>query len=189
MFTKKAALVVSVIAIGFLPSLSFAHTLKTHSTVGALFHVDPNDQPIAGMPATIYIELQDKSNLLTTDNCNCKLVISMLDKEVFAAPIFQPGSASLATKTAFTFPEAGVYTVSLEGEPTDGIEPFDLDYEVEVKANNNPSNGSEPETGHTSHAGHYIIFAAGGIVLLAYLWFSRKKSRSGLDSNPKRNTR
>jgi hypothetical protein len=157
---------------------SLAHTLETHSTVGALFHIDPNDEPIAGQPATIYIELQDKSAKLTPANCNCKLVISLQDKEIFNDFLFKNDAASLATQVPFVFPKAGVYTVSIEGEPAAEIEPFDLDYETQVKLNTSLAATNEPGASKPyDHTTHYIVFGAGGLVVLGYLAYTLKKKK------------
>jgi hypothetical protein len=162
--------------IAFLPALASAHTLETESTVGALLHIDPNDEPVAGEPATIYIELQDKSGKLTPGNCNCHLVILFGEKQIFANPVFQSGAVSLSTQASFVFPEPGAYTVSIDGEPKTEIEPFDLDFPVQVKA---PAT-LNPKAEKIDHTLHYIVFGAGGIALLAYWWYDtkrRKKSR------------
>jgi hypothetical protein len=91
-----------------------AHMLKTDGDIGVLMHVDPNDEPVAREPATFFFEIKDRSGHFSGAECDCRLKILREDRQIADQPA-QAGQTGVAAK--FSFPEAGMYRVELNGAP------------------------------------------------------------------------
>lgn len=151
------------------PSFSLAHTLKTDGNIGGLLHVDPTDEPFANSPATIYFELTDKTARISPANCECRMVVQREGKQLSTQALYTKDSSTLETQIPYTFPEPGVYQLKFLGSV--GSEQFNLSFDVRVQHAAQLTNNDESE----SHTGHYIIFGAGGLVLLGYLLYTSKR--------------
>ncbi len=93
----------------FLPQTASAHVLISDDTksIGAVLHVVPDDDPIAGQPSNLFFDIQ-------TQNINkdtAKLIITdTTASEAVNVPI-KVGSNSVTAD--YTFPAQGVYRLSL----------------------------------------------------------------------------
>lgn len=45
-----------------LPTIASAHVLKTDGSIGAVVHIDPDDDPIIGKSANFFLEFKDTKN-------------------------------------------------------------------------------------------------------------------------------
>ena len=52
-----------------------AHILKTDGSIGAVLHIDPDDDPIARQSSYFFFEFKDKQNIFKLENCDCKITI------------------------------------------------------------------------------------------------------------------
>lgn len=154
------------------PSPSLAHTLKTDGNIGGLLHVDPTDEPFAHSPATIYFELTDKTARISPANCECEMTVEREGKQLSTQALYTQVSSSLETQITYTFPEPGVYQLKFLGSV--GPEQFNLSFDVRVQPAAQLTDNGESE----NHIGHYIIFGAGGLVLMGYLLYSYKRKPS-----------
>jgi hypothetical protein len=110
---KYLVLIIVLMAIITCPNHVFAHVLlrDSQANIGSVLHINPDDDPIAGKPAQLYFDIQDKSsqtrlpyaayNLSVTNEANVTSVIP-LDAST--------GSTLLAT---YTFPVQGLYRLRL----------------------------------------------------------------------------
>lgn len=164
----------------------YAHVLKIHGSIGAVIHVSPEDDPIAGMSTDFYFELKDKNGKLKPDNCDCTGVVLQNGREIFSAPVFQNGTNSSLESASFSFvfPEKDIYKVRVVGNPlTDGaFEPFTLEWDIrvdrETEKSTQNSNGSKeinPETGNK-----YSLVQTIGLIVLAIVvaYLVRKRNRN-----------
>lgn len=119
-----------------LLSSAFAHVLESDGTIGAVIHISPDDDPIAGKESGFFFEFKDKENKFTPENCRCTFTILQAGKEIYSQPLFQ-GNTNPSLDNAsvlYTFPEKNIYTVRVTGEPTtqNAFEPFTLSYDIRV---------------------------------------------------------
>ncbi len=131
---KKLLITIFTAAYFFFPSLALAHTLQTSGSVGAIIHIDPEDDPIIGKPASIYFDLKDTSNKFSIENCTCFLTISLGNSQKLNVPLEHSGNQ-------FTFPERGLYTITLSGSPKDtsSFSPFTLSWDFRITKDSHKS--------------------------------------------------
>lgn len=83
--------------------------------MGAVMHITPDDDPIAGEPSTITISIQDTN--ISEETHAFRLHISS-DHGHGGDVQLQAGNGSVAA--SYVFPVQGVYTLTLSLEPTNG---------------------------------------------------------------------
>jgi hypothetical protein len=152
---------------------AYAHILKTDGMIGAVLHVSPDDDPVAGEPTLFFFEFKDKQNKFTPQNCECTTHIIRQDKEIYYAPLFQGTNPSLDTASfTFTFPEKDIYKLQVTGKPrtADAFQPFTLEWDLRVAR---IANAGAQAPASTSHTFHYILFGAAFIVI-GYFLLSKK---------------
>ncbi len=129
------AIVLLVISF-LLPRPVEAHVLKTGGTIGAVMHVDPDDDPIAGSKSTFYLDFKDTTNRFKPEQCDCTLSIFQNGKEIYSQDLFENTNSPTLTSVAvvYTFPTRGEYTLKVSGKPyTAGtFKPFSLTYDIDV---------------------------------------------------------
>lgn len=109
MSKKILFLALLIVVTILLPQTAFAHVLISDDTrsVGAVLHVVPDDDPIAGQPSNLFFDIQ-------TQNINkdtAKLTITdTVTNEAISAPIEVDNNSVTAD---YTFPVQGVYRLSL----------------------------------------------------------------------------
>ncbi|HVZ58927.1 MAG TPA: hypothetical protein VG935_04215 [Patescibacteria group bacterium] len=98
---------------------ALAHVLITDGTIGAVIHIDPEDDPIVGQVASFFFDFKDKTGRFDPKICNCTFKILEAGKEIYSQDLFQNSSQpSLSNASVFyTFPRRDVYTVEVIGHP------------------------------------------------------------------------
>jgi hypothetical protein len=161
-----------------------AHFLATDGNIGAILHVDPNDEPVAGSPASFFFEFKDKQNKFQPTNCNCTFEIDENGKTIFYQSLFANNSSpSLSNASVFyTFPRLDVYEIKVIGEPItpNAFQPFTLIwyFRVDQYANQNGSNNTVINF-FAVHLIHIIPLALIGIGFLVYIYFNSGKHKDG----------
>lgn len=117
------------------PSVS-AHILQADGNIGAVLHIDPQDDPVAGQQSAFFFEFKDKTGKFSSWACNCTFAILQGGKELVIQPLF-PASSDASADTAsvfFTFPKRDVYQIRVNGTPVtpNTFQPFTLTYDVRV---------------------------------------------------------
>lgn len=157
---------------------SEAHVLKTDGTIGAVLHIDPNDEPVAGLPSSFFLEFKDTDGKFSSQNCDCHATIYESGKLIYSQPIFQNSDEG---GFSYTFPQKDVYIVTVNGKPKDGtgFTPFTLTYDIRVAKDGNVAKNS------TSFASwlptHMYALLFGGIILLSggiFLVYKLKTKRN-----------
>lgn len=191
---SRSKILISLLGI-YIFSCSFqtaeAHTLKTSGSVGAVVHVSPEDDPIAGEPTDFFFEFKDKDGKFTPENCDCKVIVLKSGQEAYSAPLFQSNTDPSLTNASFsyTFPEKDIYKVKITGNPlTPGaFETFNLEYDIRVaretenKLSTNQANSPEPEkSGFVYWVSTHIPHLIGGFLVVALLIFALIKQQSAV---------
>lgn len=175
MFTKpnviKSVKVLFFLALFILLGIhcASAHILKIDGTVGGVLHIDPNDEPIAGAPSHLVLDLKDTSGKFSIENCNCTISVVSEGKQIFSGKI-----GSTTSNTLYTFPSAGIYSVIAEGSVKSGaqggtaFQSFKLSYDIRVEEGNGaPQELSTLQKILGQHALHIIIF--GGAIIIGII--------------------
>lgn len=146
-----------------------AHFVKSDSGIGAVLHIDPGDDPIAGSQSTIFLEFKDVNNKLKLSECICRIIISETGKEVLNQSFEGAGGTeSLSAVIPVVFPDLNVYKMTVEGTPkfNNGFAPFKLEYDIRVAQG---SSVKPVKTEESSWLSGHIIHLVGGGILLAFL--------------------
>src|SRR5438045_57931 len=85
------------------PHIVSAHVLKTDGNIGAVLHIDPDDDPIAGSQASFFFEFKDIQGKFQSQNCDCTFSIAEDGKEIFSQPLFQNNSNPSLTSASVFF--------------------------------------------------------------------------------------
>lgn len=179
---KKIALVIFLMIFTWQLPIVEAHILKTDGSIGAVLHIDPEDDPIAKEPSYFFFEFKDKENKFQPSACNCKITIFEAGKEIYHQPLSESNINSDSSNFSFTyiFPEKNIYTIEILGKPylEGDFQPFNLKYLVRV-ANESPLTNQNLPTKKTWISSHLIILISGGIILLAGLILFLKRKKTG----------
>lgn len=156
----------------YFTSVAYAHVLKTDGNIGAVIHIDPEDDPIAGSPTNFYFEFKDREGRFKINDCDCKLSVLENGNELLSQPLVESdeNNDSNSAIVSFTFPEKSVYVVRMSGSAKDGtsFQNFSLSYDIRVEREIAKNNSvGEDDNYVLSHWIHFVIAAiAAGIVSL-----------------------
>ena len=109
-FRLLAALAVLALALA-CAGTAWAHEPMTSNGVTVTLHVDPDDAPVAGRPATVLFEevRVPKGTAFAWRTCACTLAVTAAD----GTPVRK---GALATRAAqVVFPAPGAYEIALAG--------------------------------------------------------------------------
>jgi hypothetical protein len=154
-----------------------AHMLEEGENISVLFHIDPMDRPLTGLPAVINIEVLDPSNHFAIERCDCRF------------GIYKDSAAELNERITlqrieYTFKNAGKYKIEFAGKPLKGgeFEEFKFEKEIEVFDMNKPqataAATNSPSLVKSKNAKDYFALAGvvmAGIGVIKVLTKSRKK--------------
>lgn len=147
-----------------------AHFLKTDHNIGAILHVDPNDDPVAKEQASFFFEFKDLKNQFKPKLCDCEFSILENGAVIYSQPLFQNNQNPSLTNTSvfYTFPQKDVYQVQVIGKPVseNAFQPFILtwDFRVDQEANH----PSQPAT-YNFFTDHLIHFVEAGILIAVFI--------------------
>ncbi len=113
--------------------------MQTTDTVGATLHLEPNDDPRAGVDTEVWFGLTQAGGvIIPLSDCLCSLeVVSLPTLEVLATPELSPVDAERykgIPGATVVFPRVGAYQLRLVGEPQAdaSFDAFDLTFDVIV---------------------------------------------------------
>ena len=112
MAPKSVCLVAAVAAVALVVAVgpAWGHQIASNNGVAVQTHVDPNDEPFAGQPSTIWVvRVKGKNDVFSWKTCRCHLnVFDSSGTVLLDAPATAP-------KTPVTFPEATAYGFTFSG--------------------------------------------------------------------------
>ncbi|MCC7356734.1 MAG: hypothetical protein IT410_03965 [Candidatus Doudnabacteria bacterium] len=179
MSNQKLSLLL-ICALLFLPNNLSAHTLENVSSIGAVLHINPDDNPVVRQPATLVFSMSDQENLFNAKQCACTLSIKRGEDDLGSLDVSAISLDKL--ELVYTFPEVGLYTLTLNGIPKDGaiFEPFNLDFDLQVERTE-AAVGTDFKTFLLTHGLHIILFGGAFAVVFAIhlrdLYRKRKQSK------------
>ena len=149
-----------------------AHILKTDGTIGALIHIDPDDDPYVGKQSDIFFELKDTTNTFTPQSCDCTVQILQDGIVLSTFSLFTNNEATdLSHRTVtYTFPQKGIYTIKLTGTPKteNSFKAFTITYDIRVSRENtsSPSPDQVSINTYTLLLGSLILVAIVGLFVV-----------------------
>ncbi|MDB4939877.1 MAG: hypothetical protein JWO40_302 [Candidatus Doudnabacteria bacterium] len=179
----KFLLAFSTIVVGVfaLMPVANAHVLKSDGEVGAVLHIDPDDDPIANEPAAFYFAIKDTSGKFDPSKCDCHFIVTKDQQTVFDKPIsIIKQSGEWDGIIGYTFTDRAIYSVLLKGTPktTNAFQPFNLDYDIRVSRT---ANATAPGTSNSSstqiHLVHFVLFGIAFIAIFYIIWDEKRKGR------------
>lgn len=120
-----------VLALG-VPAIASAHVLKIDGDIGAVLHINPDDNPTTGGSTDYIMSFDDDTGKFSLPKCDCTVSIIENGKTVARKPLVI--SSSEVSENHYTFIKPDVYTMRFSGTPKNpgAFQPFTLDYEVRV---------------------------------------------------------
>lgn len=100
--------VAAITAATAVPAL--AHQTAYNRGVAVTLHVNPDDEPVAGQPATVLVEKvrPPKGGTFRFSTCRCRLKITSSSGTVLL-------NRAAGRRTSFTFPDAAAYRIQFSG--------------------------------------------------------------------------
>lgn len=163
-----------------------AHMMLGNQGIGAVLHIDPDDDPIARESARFFLEFKDAGDRLDLTACACTVSLRRQGKELFGGEIsdgdiFSVGKTTLAF--SYIFPDRDLYSLSIEGVPRGDtlFAPFQLNYDIRV-ARESKGAPKEPTVREffVRHGVHLYVFIGALILAIIISYFDK--------GNPKRDT-
>lgn len=176
----------------FFTSVTYAHVLKSDGQIGAVLHVNPDDDPVAGEPTGFFFEFKDKENKFTPQSCECTFSITKDGNLIYSVPLFKDNSSPSLTSPSifYTFYEKGIYQVKVAGGPTnDGtFSPFTLVYDIRVAreaASAAPVNSVTQSERSGDNVDSAILLFGGGLALVLIFLIVLKIAKGGVKNENK----
>ena len=167
------------VTISISPKAS-AHVLLTDKNIGLVLHIDPEDDPVVGEPASFFFEFKDKSGQFDPKQCDCQMIISKDGQEIYKTNIYsgvaQPDFDNAAG--FYTFLEKGIYQIQVSGQSSnpDQFENFFLSEEIRIDRDRTQVAPSVQKNNFWSdHKLHLIVFGFGMVLVLVIVFYQRKK--------------
>jgi hypothetical protein len=166
-----------IFLLAFLPGMFYAapvqaHFLAADGNIGAVLHVDPNDEPIAGSLASFFFEFKDKENKFKPENCDCSFEIDENGKNIYSQPLYQNNNNPSLTNASvfYTFPQRDVYQVKVIGKPLtpNAFQSFTLKWNFRVDQQASSETGSTQGSSNFFSA-HLVQIILIGIIIIAFL--------------------
>lgn len=147
------------------PSVS-AHVLITNTTKtnGAVLHITPDDDPVAGKQSTFYFDTQNKTSLAPAE---VQLTVTDQSGIITAVETTVEGSLIMAT---YTFPSQGVYDINYTLKSNDTVMTF-----TQAQRVSRGITSSETTTMTHEWAEIALLLAIIGFVMLSIIAFNRRK--------------
>jgi len=152
-----------------------AHFVKSDGGIGAVLHVDPGDDPVAGKEANIILEFKDISNKFNLNNCSCKIILTTVGGKEILNEDLKPiaKDQELSSVTPVTFPAKDIYKLKITGNSSNSSHPaFELNYDIRVeKEDFEQTSDTRPE----NWLSKYSIYLSSGLLILILLIFALVK--------------
>lgn len=109
--TLTLALIGATVAL-IVSASGWAHQIASNNGVSVQVHVNPNDEPVAGVPTTIWVvRVKNVKGKGTFAWPTCRCQLKVFDS---SGTVVQSGPATTA-RIAITFPEAKAYGITFSG--------------------------------------------------------------------------
>ena len=194
---KYIVAILLLITLFIVPRTADAHFLATDKKIGAVLHVDPNDEPVAGQQASFFFDFKDQTNKFTSQNCDCTFLINEAGKTIYSQELFQNSNKPnlhIASAT-FIFPQKDVYQVQVVGKPkvANAFQPFTLSWDFRVDQEVDPQVTGQQSNTSSKYTRFILIFGITFVLVIGFLIYSKlirnnKHSEKGGRKNNEKNS-
>lgn len=111
---------------------AWGHQIASNNGVSVQVHVNPNDEPVAGVPTTIWVVRVKSLKKGTFSWATCRCRLKVFDS---SGAVVQDAPTKVA-RTPVTFPEAKAYGITFSGRvKRNGLwRPFKVSYAIRAGA-------------------------------------------------------
>jgi hypothetical protein len=116
--------------------IASAHVLKVDGDIGAVLHINPDDNPTSGTPIKYVLSFDDTTGRFSLPRCTCTATITGAGTTVIAQPLVV--TTAQVSEDTVTFPKPDVYMLTVNGKPKTigAFQSFALSYLVRVTSGN-----------------------------------------------------
>ncbi len=170
---SKALLFTALLIAGIIsqPLTAHAHVLLTDDSgqTGAILHINPDDDPVAGEPSTLFFDIQNQS----FSSHAHQVSLTVTDEEGVAAdvPVSVANSSASAT---YIFPAQGAYRITLSAA-ADGAATAHAHTFTHTQRVSRGAAGSVLDKPVHVWAEAGIVASVCGLLVLAIVTFNRRK--------------
>ena len=165
----KKILIITLILCLFLPYPASAHVLLQDSrhTMGAVLHVSPDDDPVAGEPSSLVFDIQDQ----TITSKNYSFTLQIFDPA--GSPQVIPTSINDTTiSAAYIFPAQGLYRLELRADPIEAAkQPLTFTHNQLISRGLASANGPSPKS-EVAEIG--LIASSCGLIVLGIIFWNNR---------------
>lgn len=167
-----SALRVVPFLIVLVPFFASAHEIKIDGPMSVLLHMEPQDSPVVGEPARLFLAFTDSEERFALASCVCGVAVRRGDETLFVTKLDreEPEYGSNVASANITFPERGIYEVVVSGKPVTGgaFTPFSIQYAVRIERTDVRQDPVSPVVTAAAH-GRIWIYAGGALLAGAIL--------------------
>lgn len=134
----------TILFFGLTITPVYAHTVKVAEDVGGTLHIEPNDNPKAGVSSETWIALTRRGGkIVPLKDCNCQIEVYLKPRVNGSTPLLKPALKPISTSqyqgipgADIVFPKAGNYEIQISGTPKTNVnfKAFKLNFPVTVAA-------------------------------------------------------
>jgi len=132
---KRLLMLIALVTIAVLIKVPIvhAHELQTDANIGAVLHIEPDDDPVVGTPQSFDLFFQDLTNHFTFSQCICSLRLVQNGQIVYSVSPHATGTTT--SQNPYTFTKPGLYSVVVSGSPKQpgDFQTFKLTYPIRTE--------------------------------------------------------
>jgi hypothetical protein len=159
-----------------------AHILETDGSLGAVLHINPDDDPIAKVQAVFFLEFKQKNGQFNPQNYACVVSITQDEQVIYSQNLFDMSSSpdSSGFSFSYVFPKKALYKLVVSGIPVAGESPpFTLIYDIRVEREQEAVRTKSPPWGSRYLVLATLLAVAALIILGLAIRKIAKKNRGG----------
>lgn len=155
-----------VVSLTISGTRAYAHVLISdeQNSVGAVLHITPDDDPVAGEKAQLFLNTQDLGirsgagvSLTVTDASDNDTIINTIATRTYAG-------------FTYTFPRTGLYRLSFDAVEDSKGRKYSFKYDLRVSR----GNGASTSTQKYGWAEPLTAFSISGIIVMLIVAFNRR---------------
>jgi hypothetical protein len=168
----KLLILLSVTWLVCKPNAATAHILVMDSTeqVGAVVHITPDDDPIAGEPASIYMDIQGAA--ISDQSHEYSFTVTDVSGAEVSLPIAAAGST---VSIGYAFPQQGHYRLTLTATPKIGTTTQSYTFSFGQRVTRGVAYGVIRKPQHPLAEGILIAVGCAFVLVCAAFYYRRKE--------------
>lgn len=126
----KSVIATTLILLLCTATNTYAHVVKIDGSIGVTIHISPDDEPVAGEKAGLFVEINDRSERFhpqKKEECHCVVAISQEHEQLEELDLLDEKGYK---KLEYVFPRGGTYQIAVKGQPRQeaSFQPFETSF-------------------------------------------------------------